>query len=341
MAQERLIVAIPTYRRPHLLRRLLHDLAQQSLLPDRLIIVDGEGGSPAVRAVVEKSAWPAQAHTSIIPSTRANLPFQRLLARSAAGTEGIVLYLDDDLSIQTPNSVQETVAALQSAPPLFVAATADIYGMSAPPLQSLAVRLWGSARSSPRGGLTPTGVRLQPSEGDYPEVAWLRGGVMAVRAAVLARIDVPDALLAMAERGWGLGEDLILARLLSRHGRFVLARRARFVHPREPHSVAYRRDAREYGFGCAYSRRLFNDYYRGGQPPQWKDRVALLKTYAGATVLNSWRALRSRADKDFAVGYVRGAYQGILHPPTAERLTPNVDWVEELRCSNSHEQWLR
>ena len=97
MAQERLTVAIPTYRRPHLLARLLSDLARQSRLPDRLIVVDGEGYSAAVGAAIQASPWPRLARTSIIHSTRANLPFQRVAASAAAGSEGVVLYVDDDI----------------------------------------------------------------------------------------------------------------------------------------------------------------------------------------------------------------------------------------------------
>jgi GT2 family glycosyltransferase len=69
VAQERLTIAIPTYRRPHLLAGLLADLALQSRLPDRLIVVDGEGTSPKVSAVIEASRWPSLARTSIIHSS--------------------------------------------------------------------------------------------------------------------------------------------------------------------------------------------------------------------------------------------------------------------------------
>jgi GT2 family glycosyltransferase len=340
VAQERLTIAIPTCRRPHLLGLLLDDLAQQSLLPDRLIVVDGEGGSPKVLAAIQRSPWGSLAMTSVIHSTRANLPFQRLLARGAAGAEGVLLYLDDDLRIMDRDSVREVVAALGGRSSDIVAATAEIQGIvpSAAPPQ--AARRWGSARLAAPGELTPTGVRILPTDGTAPSVSWLRGGVMAVRADVLSRIQLPDALLALAQRGWGLGEDLILARLLSRHGRIVLARRARFEHPREPNSQAYRRDDLGFGFGCAYSRRLVNDYYRGGLRPHFSDRVALLRTYAGASLGHGWRALRHGASARFAIGYATGACAGVFRPPSASRLTPGIDWSEEFRQCTVKEQWF-
>ncbi len=339
MAQKRLTVAIPTFRRPDLLAQLLADLARQSRLPDRLIVVDGEGESPQVSAVVEASPLRSHARTSIIHSTRANLPFQRHAASVAAGSEGVVLYLDDDLRIPCSDSVHEVVSTLETSTTDIVAATAEIEGV-APSSGSTAAPRWGAARWALPGELTPTGVRLAPLGGATPTVCWLRGGVMAIRADVLAQVRAPDALLALAQRGWGLGEDLILARMLCGYGRIVLAHRARFEHPREANSVAYRRDDLGFGFASAYSRRLVNDYYRGAALPRFPDRIALLRTYAGASAWHAWQAARRRSSSRFAIGYAAGAFAGILRPPSARRLTPDIDWSEELRRSAVREQWL-
>jgi len=340
MAQERLTVAIPTFRRPHLLARLLEDLARQSRLPDRLIVVDGEGESPHVSAVVEASPWRSLARTSIIHSTRANLPFQRIAASAAAGPVGVILYLDDDLRIAHSDSVHEVISALEDSSTDIVAATAEIQGIAPHPERSATARRWGEARRSLPGELTPSGVRLAPLGGATPTVHWLRGGVMAIRGGVLSQVRAPHALFALAQRGWGLGEDLILARLLCRHGRIVLARRARFEHPHEANSVAYRRDDLGFGFASAYSRRLVNDYYRGGATPRLADRIALLRTYAGASLCHGFQAARRRSSSRFALGYAAGAVAGILRPPSSRTLTPDIDWPEELRLSVAQEQWL-
>ena len=53
----RLTIAIPTYRRAHLLGRLLGELARQTRRPDRLVVVDGEGGAREPREAVEESGW--------------------------------------------------------------------------------------------------------------------------------------------------------------------------------------------------------------------------------------------------------------------------------------------
>lgn len=340
MAQERLTAAIPTFRRPRLLARLLEDLARQSRRPDRLIVVDGEGRSPEVAAAVEESPWRSLARTSIIHSTRANLPFQRLAASAAAGPEGIILYLDDDLRIPCPESVHEVVSVLEGSDSDIVAATAEIEGIAPYSQGPAAARRWGAARLSPPGELTPTGVRVAPVGGEMPTVRWLRGGVMAIRAGALSQVRAPDALLALAQRGWGLGEDLILARLLSSRGRIVLARRARFEHPADANSVAYRREDLAFGFASAYSRRLVNDYYRGGAPPRLADRIALLRTYAGGSLWHGFQAARRRTSPRFAAGYAAGAFAGIVRPPSAQTLTPDIDWPEELRQSVAQEQWL-
>src|SRR5690606_25555002 len=108
----------------------------------------------------------------------------------------------------------------------------------------------------------------------------------------------------------------------------------------DAHSVAYRRDDLGFGFASAYSRRLVNDYYRGGAPPHLVDRIALLRTYACASLWHGYRAARREISPRFAAGYAVGAFAGILRPPSARTLTPGVNWTEELRLSVGQEQWI-
>ncbi len=339
MGPERLTIAIPTYRRPLALGALLEDLHLQDCVPDRLVVVDGEGGSEEVRGAVQRSGWPGRIPTTLIRSTRANLPFQRNLAGRAARSQGALLFLDDDLRIPDTGSVGELLAALGD--PTTVAATVQIFGIPPSPPPSAPARLWGAARQFPPGSLTPTGVRRAPCPAArFAAVDWLRGGVMAIRAQAFGALQTPGALLALAECGWGLGEDLILARLLARRGRLVVANRAQFVHPAEPNSVAYRRDPNSFGFACAYSRRLVNDFYRGGGPPTLGDRAALLRTYLGAGIHHAWRAATDTGSLDFVLGYARGAAAGVFAPPSARRLTPHVDWAREFARSLSQQECL-
>lgn len=151
---------------------------------------------------------------------------------------------------------------------------------------------------------------------------------MAFRRSALGRDSFPNDLFALAAVGCGLGEDLILARRAAARGKLVLASRARFVHPGSDSSRAYAATSRRRAFAHAYSRRLFNDHYRAPEPSRLADRLALLRTWVGGSV----RRLAS-GDREEALGYVAGAWKGLVDPPRAARLTPEIDWEAEADCS--------
>ena len=89
------------------------------------------------------------------------------------------------------------------------------------------------------------------------------------------------------------------------------------------------------GFGTAYSRRLLNDNFRWPESPTWGDRLALVKSYCGTLLLNWSRALLSPKTHRFAYawGYTCGAWRGLAQPPTAQRLTPTVDWAKDAQAA--------
>jgi len=62
-----------------------------------------------------------------------------------------------------------------------------------------------------------------------------------------------------------------------------------------------------------------------------RDRVGLLKSYAGTTMLLLMNALVSPSREKFAeaAGFASGSAAGLMVPPWAERLTPGVKWEEE------------
>lgn len=323
----------PTFRRPALLARLLADLARQTLQPDRCIVVCGEGGSSKVRRALEAAARGGVAPPlRLIPSTQANLPFQRRLGWEAAAGSEYLVYLDDDLELPAVDALERLLEPLENDPGLAgVTAPIEVSG-SAPPGRPLPA---GAARRTAAGGLTPTGVRLAPDDtvDAWSSVEWLRGGAMAFRRNALDRDSFPADLFALAAIGCGLGEDLVLARRARVRGGLALARRARFVHPGADVSRAYAAEGRRRAFAHAYSRRLVNDHYRAPAPPRLTDRLALLRTWIGGGV----RRLAA-GDREEAFGYLAGAWEGWLAPPRAARLTPLIDWEEEARRSLSGEE---
>jgi len=334
----RLAVCIPTYRRSRLLCRLLGDLAGQTLQPQTVIVVDGEPRSGEVLRALRDAALPASWRLVYVPSNHANLAYQRYLGwRAAAGADWL-LYLDDDLMLRNPAALAKVLAPLVRGEREVVAVTAAITISGSNGERSLRpsgpaarlVELFGSGRGVRPGDLTPSGHRQVPvfRGREYEEVAWLRGGVMAIRMDALGPECFSDALFALTEVGCGLGEDTFLGRRLSAKGRILLAFETGIEHPNSDTPKAYPSDPYGFGRALAYSRRLLNDYYRGFDPPRLSDRVALVKSYAGNLALAWLRAVTSlrRDHCRYALGYTAGVALGLLRKPTARNLAPHIDW---------------
>jgi hypothetical protein len=327
----RLTVAIPTYRRPRLLARVLGEVARQSRVPDALIVVDGEGGWAGTGQALEASAWPERAETLLIPSTQANLPFQRWLARRAIGDSGDLIFFDDDVLLPDLETVSKLCAALDTASAATCAVKMPRRANAREPFWA---SLAGLLRDAPDGRLTPGGVRRAPAENgaSTPTVGWLRGPAMAFRCEALPPAGFPHDLFALAQIGAGMGEELAIARMIE--GRIAFVRDLVVEHPdTEPSQVLATRFERQ-GFVAAYSRRLLNDLCRGGRPSA-ADRASLGWTWCGglASALGSCLTRDLQGRVPFARGYLRGIVRGITQPPSHARLTPEVDWEREARRS--------
>ncbi|HUG81627.1 MAG TPA: glycosyltransferase [Bryobacterales bacterium] len=340
-----LAICIPTYRRPRLLRRLLADLAQQTLWPEQLIVVDGDPSSRDARDVAEYAGFDIPSVT-YVPSNHANLPFQRYLGWRAAARQRWLVYVDDDLRVPDKEALEKLILPLEALPGEVAGVTARIEFPNRPAghasvdesssegsvLRALA-RRFGSAHRTQAGGLTPVGYRKPPAHAaeSYAATQWLRGGVMAFDRDVLDEECFGECLFALADVQAGLGEDTIISMKAARRGRLLFARYVRFVHPDDDSPKAYAFEGYRAGWAHAYSRRLINDSYRGSEPPTWADRAALVRHYLGKNLLNL-RQCYLCADWDkwnFAAGYAWGTVWGLCQPPNARRLAPGVDWQRD------------
>ena len=338
-----LAVCVPTFQRPHLLRLLLRDLARQKLQPDLLIVVDGDPASGEVRSLLNEVSPAAPWKFMYIPSNHANLPYQRYLGwRASAGYRWLV-YLDDDLRISQLTCLNKLVEPFQLSDRNIAGVTARIAfhskrGSVSPtvgpsetktPFAGLIER-FGAGVHTPAGGLTPSGHRKLPLYGGqrYENVDWLHGAVMAFRRRLLTADCFSEDLFALAEVGCGLGEDTILSRRAASKGQLLFAFCARVKHDKGEESKARPTQEFRLGYATALSRRLINDNFRGLESPQWPDRLALLKSYAGNILLAWPRALKGLEHRKvrYALGYTIGALRGLCRGPSARRLTPRVEW---------------
>jgi len=80
-------ICIPTYKRPHLLKLLLEDLARQRCRPETLIIVDGDSESKEVAEMMVGITSQTGLRIRYVASNHANLAYQRY-PRMESGTGG-------------------------------------------------------------------------------------------------------------------------------------------------------------------------------------------------------------------------------------------------------------
>jgi hypothetical protein len=322
-------------------------LCVQTCHPDILIVVDGDPATGAVVRMLREIAVPKAWKIIYVPSNFANQPYQRYVGWKVAVRDAcrVLLYLDDDLRIHQPDAVEKTVA------PLF--ADNDIVGITSvinfgdlsklPDMEMLVerdhlshrqspwlVRLLGSTHQMAPGRMSPTGQRTSPARDgrEYEPMDYLRGGVMAFRMSALSDDCFSPDLFSMAQRGWGMGEDIVLFRRVATRGQLCLAWCAQVDHPYDDPPRCFPAQAYRFGFTVAYSRRLMNESYRGFAAPTWSDRLILLKSYVGNLLLNWYRAFRNpkRFRFAYAWGYTVGAFRGLIQKPSVAALTPGIDW---------------
>jgi glycosyltransferase involved in cell wall biosynthesis len=345
-----LAICICTYKRAHLLEKLLLDIFNQTCLPGFLIIIDGDPESGAVARMLAILNFPQSCQVIYLPSNHGNLSYQRYLGWKVANQMkcDFLLYFDDDLRIFQKDSVDKTIAPLlwnknivgvtgntctgDISKHANSEALVDRAKLGGP---SSLVRLFGAARTLPPGSLSPSGHRSAPRDqgNDYEPVEWLQGRTMAYKMAALTEACFSEDLFALDHIRCGLGEDTFLSRRVGTRGKLLMAFCAHFEHPDDDLPKCYPYQAFKFGYATAYSRRLLNDYYRGFDPPEFSDRVALIKSYLGTSLLNWWRAVSAPRRHRFAYawGYTLGACRGMIQKPTAKNLTPQIDWRQDAK----------
>ncbi len=332
MDSRKISIVIPTFRRINLLKDLLLDINKQTVVPHQVIISDGDTSSSLVKKMLLTFQGMVPWTLTYIPSNYANAPYQRYLGFKLAKSSEIVVFIDDDIHLPQSDIFEKVLRP-------FLWKDRNIVGVS--PVINFPNRInennkrdLTEAQKKNMGGVTPTGNRIVPinTGKDYDEVKWLRGGMMAYSYPSIEKVIYAPDVFAMSRIGCGLGvDDTFLSRCVGVFGELLIANCAQIEHPDLDTSKVYSQDAKHRGFAVAYSRRFLNDHYRITRPPTIGDRLALVKSYVGNSLLNWTRALSSRDKYDFAYarGYSMGALKGIFQKPTARSLTPEIDWWQD------------
>jgi GT2 family glycosyltransferase len=187
-------VAIATCGRPQALARCLHALAQGTVLPGEVIVVD-QDPARGTRAAVAVAGIPAVRY---LEQDRLGVSASRNLALAAAS--GSVLAVTDDDCVPDHDWVQALVEAF-SRPPTPAAVTGRILALGPPPSGAYAVSLRESPHASDHSGHT---------------VPWHvgSGGNFAVRTGVLRDQGGWDERLGPGSRGRAAEDAELLYRLL-------------------------------------------------------------------------------------------------------------------------------
>lgn len=343
-------ICICTYKRPNLLSLLINDLANQSLVPEQIIIIDGYPSSNSVFKILKENNFLDQIKITYIPSNHGNLAYQRYLGWRVAKENDVnlLLYLDDDLRIYSKDELSILIEPFSWQWEKIVGVTTvtinkenDILNTSEilldqflnKPNKEFFVKNFGSSKKIQPGGLAPSGQRVLPKKSDsgFEFVEWLYGRVMFYSMEALTKDCFSEDLFALDHIRCDLGEDTFLSRQVSQKGQLVLLNDVEIHHPNADLPKCYPIESKKFAYATAYSRRFLNDHYRITEPPHFSDRVALVKSYLGNNLINLMRALSHPAKFRFsyAWGYFIGSIRGIFQKPTAKNLTPDIDWYKD------------
>ncbi len=347
-----LFICVCTYKRTDLLARLLQDIFNQKKTPEGVIIVDGSPGDGEVKALLKTAGNAFQGSLAYLSSNHANLPYQRFLGWKAADSKKArtLFYFDDDMRLLEPSILGELIKPFDDLEGV-VGVTADFSSAGPEKFTKHAtlsdqrkmqtglrhgkndlMNEWlDRLRKVPPGGLLPSGCRVplrQERTEKTSEVHWLFGGVMGFSMKALSQECFREEMFALAHILSGRGEDTLLSHLVGARGKMVCVNGLRIVHSDQDNPRAYSTEPTRFGYGAAYSRRLLNDFYRGFECPKISDRVYLLTSYAGNNALNflKWLSRPSWHRMEYALGYLKGTWDGIFNRPSAKKICPDIDW---------------
>jgi glycosyltransferase involved in cell wall biosynthesis len=304
-------VVIPTRNRPAVLRRNLMSLAEQSVQPARIVVVDASESSDTRIFCVERP----------IPDLHAQVLWLAVEAPGAAGQRNrgiqecqhpVIGFFDDDILFE-PNCIARLWSALRSDPKLGgVSAMITNQRYHAPGRASrLMFRLLaGRFEKSYAGRVLGPAVHLLPEDReDLPDVVpvdWLNLGCTLYRREALPEPPFPSHFV-----GASMMEDVALSLTVGKLWKLANARTARIYHDSQPGehkanpAVLSRMEVvnRHYVMTEVMERRRVQDY---GKLAFWQICQLLICAIENHADLNFWHMLYGKLLGVYDIVLARG-----------------------------------
>jgi GT2 family glycosyltransferase len=287
-ARSSLVVVIPTRNRPDDLEVTVKSVLSQTVLPERLIVVDQSGSSESwtrVSACIRGRAASGHLVPDLIYILDPAIPGLTAARNRALGqvAEEIVLFLDDDVILE-PEFVEEILAVYRGHPEACgVGGIITNYAPPSPPF-----RCWTRLFVLPPfwDDRQPVYWRARRLQGAGPvRVTRLGGGLMSFRLAEIAGMRFDEGLTGACD-----GEDVEFCARLKPGSILLISPQARLFHKQTP-------VARSAGHWLERHARTFSYLYRRNWSVQVRHRLAyswLRVGYGLAAVAASARQLSLR-----------------------------------------------
>jgi glycosyltransferase involved in cell wall biosynthesis len=224
---------VPTRNRSAPLARTLHSLAQQSVQPSEMIVVDGSTDD-STQKLCEGQIYGLATQIKYYRATEIGAATQRNQGMLHA-RENVIWLMDDDILLE-PECLARLWTALQSHPQLGGVNAMITNQRYLPPgriSRYLFRFLHGRRESSYAGKCIGPGLNLLPEDNpNLPEIVpveWLNTTCTLYRREVL-----PQPLFGANFTGYSLMEDVTLSLMVAKKWQLANARTARIFHDSQP-----------------------------------------------------------------------------------------------------------
>ena len=228
---DRCAVILCTRNRPREVLALVEQLAEQTLLPCEVLVVDSSDSDELHEHLLRTSPSCRYIHTAPGLTRQRNVGLEALLPCD------YVLFLDDDVSLS--DSFVEAVVRTFVAYPNAVGVGARTSDNPVTPPRPLERLMMLDSRRSGRLLRSGVNVPFRDNSGPYP-VEWLPGCAMAYRHASMKGMRFDESRL-----GVGWGEDVDFSARIAVRGQLMIITEPPVVHAQSPigrDSVAVRRE---------------------------------------------------------------------------------------------------